>query len=77
MACALLNVFFTMELTAPEIVKRAVSKIDLDAGPAMKLGRAKVKDARKLAAQNPRLTAAIGGGLAVLGVVGLIAWLRS
>lgn len=81
--------FITMELTAPEIVKRVVSKIDLEAvaedaarvakktrGTAMKLGNAKLKEARTLANQNPRITAAIGGGLAVLGVVGLISWLR-
>lgn len=79
-----------MELTAPDFVKHAVSKLeDLETAAddaaraarhagisAMKLGRSSVRDARSLVRRHPQLTAAIAGGAAVLAVAGLIAWLR-
>ncbi|MBL9038565.1 MAG: hypothetical protein JNG84_08645 [Archangium sp.] len=78
-----------MDLTAPDLVKRAISNLDLEAAAdeatkvarrasttALKLSRSTVRDVRKLARQHPQATAAIGGGLVVLGVVGLISWLR-
>lgn len=78
-----------MDMLNPESLKRAVAKIDLESvaddaaqlaneakDSALKMGRETFRDLKKLSNRHPHATGAVVGGLVVLGVVGLVAWLR-
>ena len=75
--------------TTPAALKRAVSNLDVaevadDAvrvakkarTSAAKYSRSSLKDVRAFTSRHPTMTAVVGTGLAVVGVVSLVRWFR-